>query len=120
MGKKWKPRQFPDPGAVDARCPLTRWVVRADDSACQFLDGDAVEIHDQTASLAALEIAHEGRDKWVGNWCWDDLLVSEEDALRLLGHLRRLGHWRVSEASETIYDAWEGGEPLTLDDLTED
>ena len=37
MGKKWKPRQFPDPGAVDARCPLTRWVVRVDDNACQQL-----------------------------------------------------------------------------------
>ena len=81
--------------------------------------GDVVQIYDQTATLAELEIAHEGHDKWVGNWCWDDLLVSEEDALRLLEHLRQLGHWQVTEAPESIFDGWEGDEPFDMDDLTE-
>lgn len=43
---------------------------------------------------------------WVGNWCWDSMLIAPADAVRLLRKLRRSG-FSMDEGSQQLWDWWE-------------
>jgi hypothetical protein len=43
---------------------------------------------------------------WVGNWCWDSMLISTADAVRLLHKLRRSA-FHLDEACQPLWDWWE-------------
>lgn len=49
--------------------------------------------------------------RWVGNWCWDQVRMTLENAARLLEQLRDAG-WGYDVADTRVADAWTKGEPL--------
>jgi len=53
---------------------------------------------------------------WVGNWCWDCAMVHSHDLAQLLMGLRGQG-WQVNEAESGLFEAYEAGETLWVQDL---
>lgn len=54
---------------------------------------------------------HRGWQEWVGNWCWDALLIDEPD--RLVAYLRKRG-WQCIEGPAEFFDAFNAGKPVDL------
>lgn len=61
-----------------------------------------------------------GHTQWVGNWCWDAVWMTPDDAAQLINYLRTLGGWRAHCAPSEIFDAInETAEPITGKQLLE-
>ena len=61
-----------------------------------------------------------GYAAWVGNWCWDEVALAEEDAVDILDRLRKTERWACTEAESGVYRKWERGEKIVAEDLCED
>jgi hypothetical protein len=57
---------------------------------------------------------------WVGNWCWDAVTVSDDDAVTILDRLRKTECWSIDEAEHTVFGKWERGEKILSSDLRDD
>lgn len=51
---------------------------------------------------------------WVGNWCWDAVLVDGNVANAIAEHVRKSGKFHPEMGVSEIWDAWESGKPLDL------
>jgi hypothetical protein len=61
---------------------------------------------------------------WVGNWCWDAVNISPEDAAAMANHLRTLerrGERKFSPdvAATELWEKWDKGEPFVAADFEE-
>lgn len=61
--------------------------------------------------IAGLTLPLHGYGTWIGNWCWDEALLTELDAWRLLEALRR-ERWDCTEAVSELFNAWDAGRAL--------
>lgn len=59
----------------------------------------------------------ESYASWVGNWVWDAVTVSDDDAVDILDRLRRTERWSITEAEHTVYGKWIAGEKILAADL---
>lgn len=58
---------------------------------------------------------------WVGNWCWDSMLIAPDDAVRLLRKMRRSG-FHLDASCQQLSDWWESIErprPVVQQDVSE-
>ena len=55
--------------------------------------------------------------KWVGNMAWDAVVMTTEDAARLVNHLRELPHWSVLEGVCELFEAFESKVEITAEML---
>ena len=52
------------------------------------------------------EFCFSGHREWVGNWCWDGVMMSLTEAARLANHLKTLHWWHCDAAEESMYEKW--------------
>lgn len=45
-----------------------------------------------------------GHRTWCGNWCWDAVSLSPEDAAKLLNYLVTKADWHCEEGLAEVYD----------------
>lgn len=57
---------------------------------------------------------------WVGNWCWDAVTVSDQDAVDILDRLRKTERWTCVEAERAVFGKWQRGEKILSSDLRTD
>jgi hypothetical protein len=62
----------------------------------------------------------EGYTSWVGNWCWDAVTVSDDDAVDILDRLRKTERWTITEGERGVYGKWKRGEKILAADLRDD
>lgn len=55
---------------------------------------------------------------WVGNWCWDEASMDNEELAKAVNYLRKRG-WQCEGGYVELTDKYEGNEALTADDFTE-
>lgn len=53
----------------------------------------------------------ESYQEWLGNWCWDAMVIRPADAVRLLRKLRRSG-FHIDSGTSRLWDWWEAIEVL--------
>lgn len=68
--------------------------------------------------IAGMTYPIEGYAQWVGNWCWDEVRVSDEVAVDILDRLRKTELWTCTEAESAVYGKWERGEKIVAEDLS--
>lgn len=61
-----------------------------------------------------------GYASWVGNWCWDAVTVSDDDAVDILDRLRKTERWTITEGAHAVFGKWKRGEKILADDLRVD
>lgn len=44
---------------------------------------------------------------YVGNWCWDAVVVPVSDAARLIATLWQSPRWDIEEGEQSLFDAWK-------------
>lgn len=59
-----------------------------------------------------------GYATWVGNWCWDAALISDDDAAKIANYLRKRG-WHNEGGWVEMGDKWDSSEPFTGKDFQE-
>lgn len=60
-----------------------------------------------------------GRKSWVGNWCWDCVLVDLSELTKFLNWLMQTNTFWCVAGVETLYSAWHDMKPFTADLLKE-
>ncbi len=51
---------------------------------------------------------------WVGNWCWDSVLVDGDVANAIAEHVRKSGKFRPEMGVIEVWEAWDAGQPIRL------
>lgn len=59
---------------------------------------------------------HRGHSNWVGNWCWDAVMMTPMVTLSLLNHLKRLG-WGCHLAETGLFERWRQPGDLAMEHL---
>lgn len=68
--------------------------------------------------IGRLKFHHHGT-AYIGNWCWDMYLLTDDDAIRLLNYLRKSGNWEVDQGICEFVDKWQKHEDFTKEDFKE-
>lgn len=67
--------------------------------------------------IAGTTYRYLARVPWYGNWCWDLVEVSDEDAVDILDRLRKSERWTITAGEHAVFDKWERGEKISAADL---
>lgn len=65
--------------------------------------------------ISGREFPYLGSKSWVGNWCWDAVVMSPSVAADLLNHLRTEG-WQATGGEVRYGRLWDSGEPFRPSD----
>lgn len=85
---------------------------------CEFLsvhgdpmDGEAMRFDFEAGAFFVHAERYEMKShrSWTGNWCWDSVMTTAEDAARLANQLKAFKHWSCEVAREDLYERW--GDP---------
>jgi len=88
----------------------------ANDISISLPDGESVELNGgytriafpqpNLVRIAGVSASTVRQRSWPGNWCWESVVVSAADALRILNKLKAR-RWSVQCAPEAFFDRWE-------------
>ena len=56
-----------------------------------------------------LRVPYLDAQSWVGNWCWDAVVLHVEHAAILVATLCASPRWGIEEGASVLYDAWQAG-----------
>jgi hypothetical protein len=49
---------------------------------------------------------------WVGNWCWDAVMMPIDEVVRLLNYLRDSGEWQCTRAETRFFERFKSGKAI--------
>lgn len=86
---------------------------------CRFLDWEPAC---QIRSEGKLQLSRRRFDilqhrTWVGNWCWDQVIVTAWTAAQIFNWLRLQGYWTMDVAECSMWDKWQRAEPFKWSDF---
>lgn len=59
-----------------------------------------------------------GHLSWVGNWCWDLVIVTAWTAARIFNWLRLQGYWSIDVGEHSMFEKWQRAEPYKWGDFS--
>lgn len=82
-----------------------------------------VTIEERHVRIGRCRVPFTSYCKWVGNWCWNSVVVSAADAAKVLNHVRSLTHrgeakYSIESAETRLWKVWTSGQPFTARILT--
>lgn len=84
-----------------------------------LFDGDDIHFEPDKSAVHINQVRYpiRGYKPWVGNICWDAVVMTTEDAARLVNHLRELPHWSVFEGVCELFEAFQSKAEITAEML---
>lgn len=72
--------------------------------------------HWRLGHLSSLKVLSYSR--WVGNWCWDMVVVSQKDAAKIVNYLKKRG-WCCEGGWAEMDEKWDNDYVFAADDFVE-
>lgn len=66
-------------------------------------------LSDSRIRISRREFPVLGYKEWVGNWCWDEVLLPPSDGADLLNYLKSIG-WQCEGGMSPYFEMWMAGE----------
>ena len=78
-------------------------------------EGITFRIAEDHAYVGRLKVPIWSYREWVGNWCWNSITVSWDEALKIINYLgkSKTGGWHMSEGPTELFEAFNERQEIT-------
>jgi len=77
--------------------------------------GISFRYDDNYAWIGNKKIKLSAIGRYVGNWCWDDILISREDLEAFIGKV--WGKFGIEEGKPEIVEFWDSAKPFNTEEF---
>lgn len=85
---------------------------------CVYVDaGLKCQIESGRFRIGKLWLKHHGCKLWVGNWCWNEVWIPAQTAVRLVEYLRQTKGFHAEGGLMKLCEKWNSGVPFKAKDF---